>query len=305
MRKNLLILFFSVISIGVFSQTTPWINPGAVWYYKWDAIWVVGNDKIEYTHDTIIYGKTCQVLKNTSNTYLTSSSSPVSTSISYHYTYNSGDTVFHFVDSTFHVLYDFGAQPGDYWDLNTDFNYSNCHRSIVHVDSVSSIIFSGNSHRVLFVSDSSSSNSVGFSGRIIEHIGSMVSLFPIYRECDTSAVYDGGPSSFSCFSDALENFSVVPPDECENPWHVVIKDQNQIKEYFTISPNPSSDLITLTYSKDSNMLSVYNTLGELLFQKTTIEKINQIDISDFASGVYIVQLKGRDEIILMKRFVKK
>ena len=100
------------------------------------------------------------------------------------------------MDTAFEILYNFGALPSNTWNLGVDTNSFDCSNSIVKVDSISSIIIGSNPHRILYTSDSANS-SVGVSGTIVEHIGSMTYLFPTPRNC-SGAVVDFYIYSFSC-----------------------------------------------------------------------------------------------------------
>ncbi len=84
--------------------------------------------RIEYTGDTIINGKDCEKLIPIR--YEFGLVFPNDTAVSLldidtlnsEYTYLNADTVFYFTDNEFHPLYNFGAQPGDTWDLGIDTN---------------------------------------------------------------------------------------------------------------------------------------------------------------------------------------
>ena len=188
MKKIIILSFVIATALGTKAQTTPWIGQGAIWNYKFWNIGINGVVKIEYTHDTILFGKTCQILKTTEDIYTQSPPIGLVSSGKWNdYTYNNGDTVFYLNNNTFNILYNFGAQVNDKWDLGVDTSDMNCSKSIVKVDSISSLMINSNSHRVLFTSDSANS-SVGITGAIIEHIGSMNYLFPTYRNCSQGVV---------------------------------------------------------------------------------------------------------------------
>lgn len=67
------------------------------------------------------------------------------------FTYLSGDTVFRYKNNKFNILYNFGAQPGDTWDLGIDTNQWLCSKSIIEVDSVKTITINEMPLRCLFV----------------------------------------------------------------------------------------------------------------------------------------------------------
>ncbi len=149
MKKTLLLSFVLFYNINLNAQTTPWINQGATWFYSWWIPGSGGNDKIEYTQDTIILGKICEVLKTTRYVYGQalpgSPISLISTQIlPNNFTYNNGDTVFYLNHNQFNVLYNFGAQTADQWDLGFGSGDTLCTESIVKVDSISNILINTN-----------------------------------------------------------------------------------------------------------------------------------------------------------------
>jgi hypothetical protein len=69
-------------------------------------------------------------------------------------------------------------------------------------------------------------------------------------------------------------------------------------------PNPTSDIINISYQKESdkiNSLAIYSTNGKLLYQIN--KEVKNIDVSNFASGLYILKMKtNRGEV--NRRFIK-
>ncbi len=309
MKKLLLIFIFSIFTFHSFSQTTPWINVGAVWYYSWWSPGYGGNDKIEYTHDTVLLGHTCQILKTTTYVYgTTGPGGPIVLFNTYpgttQYTYNNGDTVFYYVNDEFHVLYNFGAAPGDRWNLGQNLHVPDCYESVVKTDSTSTMLIGGNLHRVLYTSDSASTSSTGITGKIIEHIGGMDYLFPTGRNCQPGIIIEFPIYQFSCFSDALESYSVVAPGECANPYHVGITEQNK-QASFTLYPNPAENNITITVANYYGLkLNIYNALGEMIFSEIPKDATFDVDISTFNPGMYFISIEDKNGNRNVKRFVK-
>ncbi len=89
---------------------------------------------------------------------------------------------------------------------------------------------------------------------------------------------------------------------------VDIVEQNRISE-ITVFPNPAGNLINVNAEKlYANEYRIYNYSGNLLKR----ENINSasltnfhIDISDFPSGPYILQLSGRDESLYSRFMIMK
>lgn len=306
MKKIIVLWFIIATASWAKAQTTPWISQGAIWNYKFWNIGINGVVKIEYTHDTILFGKTCQILKTTEDIYTQSPPIGLVNSGEWNnYTYNNGDTVFYLNNNQFNILYNFGAQVNDKWDLGVDTSDMNCSRSIVKVDSISSLMINSNSHRVLYTSDSANS-SVGITGAIIEHIGSMNYLFPTFRNC-SQGVIDFHFYSFSCFQDITTSFLLVTPAECENPYHVGMVELPKDTDGIYYFPNPVEDRLNINFLNENKYrICIYNLLG-----KNIIETTNQnnptvaIDISNLAFGIYIATFENSLGEKINKKIIKK
>jgi hypothetical protein len=74
-----------------------------------------------------------------------------------------------------------------------------------------------------------------------------------------------------------------------------------------IYPNPAKDRITIEiksqYTAQNSMISIYDIQGQLVFEKSVSSKSMHIDISAFASGVYLVKLSN-SKGIEMSKFIK-
>jgi len=69
-----------------------------------------------------------------------------------------------------------------------------------------------------------------------------------------------------------------------------------------IFPNPATNIINLQGIPENSTIHIYDINGKLLLTKQ--ETINQIDISNFQSGVYTLQIIGNNEVITHK-LIKK
>jgi hypothetical protein len=69
-------------------------------------------------------------------------------------------------------------------------------------------------------------------------------------------------------------------------------------------PNPNEGKLYLAFTKTitSNFdLTVHNPSGQIIKQqKLTKEALQQIDISDWAAGIYILHLKNENDIFVKK-----
>ena len=146
----------------------------------------------------------------------------------------------------------------------------------------------------------------GISGKIIEHIGSMEYLFPTGRDCDTSAIVEWFNYSFSCFTDSLESYIIVPASECQNPFHVGIEQYNNYDK-ISLSPNPTSEKITLSFSQEQNYkISLYSILGvKLLALESVKTKTLELDLQSFAQNIYFVVVEDEAGQRIVKKIIKK
>jgi hypothetical protein len=77
---------------------------------------------------------------------------------------------------------------------------------------------------------------------------------------------------------------------------------------FQVYPNPAFDAIHfgLDNLSDNLAVNVYNTLGSLVVTKKTItKKDNILNINNLNTGVYIVELKDKDNNSFTKRIIKQ
>lgn len=75
-----------------------------------------------------------------------------------------------------------------------------------------------------------------------------------------------------------------------------VSDQNLVGAKKTlIFPNPANDQITVKTKLDNFSVAVYNVYGEKVLQRVFWGNIQTIDISNLASGVYILRIDGEFE----------
>ena len=82
-----------------------------------------------------------------------------------------------------------------------------------------------------------------------------------------------------------------------------INDLSHINE-IQLYPNPASEQLTIDFTAKATTLKVYNMLGELLSEKKILEgqyKVD-IDVKDWRSAIYSVQLCYKDRVIANKVF---
>ena len=79
------------------------------------------------------------------------------------------------------------------------------------------------------------------------------------------------------------------------------KDIPNLKENF-LFPNPTTGLLNIHYSEGS--VSIYDYLGQKIKQYDDLRK-NNIDISEFNNGIYLLEFKNLNERIVKKIILRK
>ena len=109
----------------------------------------------------------------------------------------------------------------------------------------------------------------------------------------------------------LEFYVVAFNDETESdpsePYTIVIKDDaiEELNASFNIYPNPVEDKLYIEAETEIEEVVVYDIFGRHQVAETPSLQGNlTIDVSDFASGVYFIQIKT-EEGNITKRFVKE
>ena len=81
---------------------------------------------------------------------------------------------------------------------------------------------------------------------------------------------------------------------------VYLSDDKFVKEELKYYPNPVEDLLTISYSDHILQIEVFDLLGKRVKVKSTVGKEVDIDLSDLASGTYMVQLKTENKSQFLK-----
>ena len=60
-----------------------------------------------------------------------------------------------------------------------------------------------------------------------------------------------------------------------------------------VFPNPNSGTITLQSNSELGLITIYNDFGELIYQQTINENKTQVDLNQYAKGIYFVKNKNQ------------
>ena len=194
----------------------------------------------------------------------------------------------------FTVLYDFGAEVGDEWEIKVG-----TENLVMHVDAVEYIEYEDVTYRVLHVSDPEDL----FSGDIVCGIGHLTSFFPerlmdngdglrveglrcywiedelVFKpgDEDCDAIYDelhgieeGGPSTPSTGSETAGTFEVYP-----NPTNGVLFVET-----------------VCTPSLPAETYRITNLMGQTLLTGQFTAETQQINVSSLPQGMYFITIAG-------------
>jgi len=308
--KKLLLLFCLSISFNTYSQQ-PFAPPGATWHFDWWSFYVgeVGFEVISYQQDTIIFGKQCQKLSRTLYHFPFGgfgSSAHDTILLPDIFVYQNGDTVFWLSDSSFLVLYNFGAQPGDEWVTEKFDSAAICDTvSTIHVDTVGVDTINGVALRWMAVHTLWGSPT-GTNGRIYERLGSLEHFLPpMFLYCDSLFIIDAGGYSFHCYEDSTFPLYNSKTSACEYLLTVDVEENFQ-ETFSSITPNPGYSHVIIKSQENIKDASIYDSIGrkvgEVKFNAG--ESATEYDVQNLEAGIYFFEVitSRRTEFI---RFIKR
>lgn len=302
MKKELLSFIAAIIIFPSFVFSQPWAAPGATWHYSWQGLGYDGYVKIEKMYDTVIAGKTCDVLRKYHQWHNYGNGNNYAAYFGYDYTYNDSGRVYCYRQGQFFKQYDFNAQPGDTWTV-AGFSISNCDSTgLIRVDSIGTMVI--NSNLLRWISVSPVGNSVfGFTGKIVEKIGpiSCYMFAEMVFPCVTD-ISEGGP--FRCYADSIGlNYMIVSSFPCDNYFTGTTEHFDEQK--ISLFPDPTSGKfhISLGIGTDVAEVNIIDLLGKRRSLGCTSRGMADMDISAFDAGIYFIEIisaKG----IHVKRLLK-
>jgi uncharacterized protein (TIGR02145 family) len=84
--------------------------------------------------------------------------------------------------------------------------------------------------------------------------------------------------------------------------------ENEVENSIIIYPNPANETVTVTFNTTDrvNTIEIVNTIGHTVFVKQikSIEKSEQIDISDLPQGIYFIKVQT-DKRNIIKKIIKE
>jgi hypothetical protein len=102
------------------------------------------------------------------------------------------------------------------------------------------------------------------------------------------------------------NFPIVTNPAVTSVANVLSNQDFEFESYFTLSPNPAKEILTIDSNQDIaiSSISIYNVLGQLVQVMPNAKDIKTIDVSSLKSGNYFVKVIA-DKGTSSSKFVKE
>jgi hypothetical protein len=290
--KNLLSIFLIVL-FGQCLKAQTYFPKGATWTYHLPSLSSASFSytTIESKGDSIFNGDTLTYLEGYINCSVGTNE----------FVKQIGNKIYKLnkCDSTYSLLYDFGATVGDTIIINTDVCQFNDTLEL-RIDSIIPINVNSNILNHFYVTQLSWTSGLEFGGSFIEGIGNTVSFYPLIGFCDPA----GGP--LRCYNDSVigEYNAGLYGGVCDTIFV-------GINEYYlsgiSLYPNPTSGKISINLGriKQEFKATVTNNLGQVIFaQQFESTDIINLEI-DAPAGIYFLQIETTEGETKTLKILKK
>ena len=249
---------------------------GTEWYYEIKHLTGdITYQHLEYASDTVINSRRTKILVETNTMY------DKEQWVDYEYIYEDGDKIYWWNKDLedFTLLYDFGAEVGDEWEINGGW-----FTITVHVDAAQMVTFKSQPYRVLSVSDVSGL----FTGDIICGIGHQNRFFP-----ESPIAKDYEVDGLRCFWQDGDLILTMGEEDCDAVYYEIHSVEENPEVTFTIYPNPTSGLLHVETQRATSLPMEYritNLLGQTLL--SGVLEGQTIDVSTLSNGFYLLKIQN-------------
>ncbi len=290
-KKNTIILLLLLITV-LTSNAQQWCEKGAKWHSRYGSFARDGYRESIYTNDTTIAGQQCHIIS--SHTKYVDQSIPklFYGPVTESYSYASNGIIYELNDSgRWDTLYNFHLLPGD----STPFFYRSYKPFYVHINDTGHRIVNG--YNLQWYSFTYMNYNQLQTDTVFERIGyagprSLISPCINISDCDESGICNYYDSAFGNLYNNANTCLFVPNG---------IIDVDYIR--FSVFPNPSSAVFTLTSSKNltqNQTIYLYNSLCKLVRTFPYIQAPQQaFDLSLYSQGIY--WLVVGDEVVKLAK----
>ena len=252
------------------------------WYYEIEN----ENGSITYQYlyqagDTIVNDEPSHILVKINTLY----DKDAHTEVTHEYVFERDDKLYWWNKDLeeFTVLYDFGAEVGDSWEIKVGTATLD-----MHVDAVETIEYEGHAFRMLRVSDADDL----FSGDIVCGIGHLTSFFPerLMEHGDGMRV-----EGLRCYWAKDELVFKLGDEDCD----AIYENLHGIEEdgpstgsgTLTIYPNPTHNILFVETQFVASQPATYritNLMGQTLMTGRITARNQQIEVSALPNGMYFI-----------------
>ncbi len=313
MKKVLLL--FCLITIMFSAKAQVWAPVGATWHYTINDAWgFVGYMEIKSIGDTVVLGKTCKILSKTIVGEDLSLTNPNidTTNWGHEYTYiDSNNVVYYYRFGQFFTLYNFNANPSDYWTIAGDENsipVANGCDSVSQTVVASASTTTINSFSLKTLEMSFSNSDVWLLGTsITERIGTTSGyMFPEYAGGNCGIVTEEWNYTFRCYYDST--FGLYESGVASSCDYITgIKDIALNENLVKIYPNPSSSELNIemeNFSNSNYSVEIYSRIGQKLSSRKMNEKLISLSTDNLANGSYLVLVRKENGAVGFSKLVE-
>jgi hypothetical protein len=288
MRTRLFTILFVFFTIMTYGQDFAPI--GATWHYSYQTINpnLISFEKIESISDTTINGIACRKLKS-------------DTSNEANYVYSKNDSVFVYKGNSFNLLYDFGANTGETITLGNYYRTNNGLPLVMTIDSVKTIVVSGQQRKVQFVT-CGDGMIIEFGGQVIQGIGNTNYMFPTLDFAPQGPLRCYQETNSSLFINPYYTYGNWNKTDCEQLIVINNLAETETKNSISIYPNPTNNYLNVNGIELNSEYRIYNTTGRKIIQGIFFNS-NPINIQTLENGIYYIEIKYID-LKTTKKFVK-
>lgn len=192
-------------------------------------------------------------------------------------------------DSTYSLLYDFGAEIGDTLFFESD----HCEFEdtiLVVVDTIFQTNINGIDKKTFYLTQIYY-HSNSFYGLVIEGIGNINNFYPMLGTCDPNG------SELRCYTDSIlgEYNTGMNGGDC----YFNNLNNNEIEtEYTSLLPNPNKGTFKLLFNsvKNNTHITIINSIGLTVFEKDYLET-QEVTISEqWPAGIYFIQISHPNHV---------
>lgn len=260
-------------------------DPGAEWYYEI----LNENGSVTYQYlmqagDTLVNGEEPYIIIRINTLY----DKDEHIEKTHEYIFERNNVVYWWNKTLgeFTVLYDFGAEAGDEWEIKVGTT-----SLVMHVDAVEQYEYEDHVFKILHVSDASDL----FSGTIVSGIGHLTSFFP-ERLMNSSKDYR--IEGIRCFwkdEQLLFKYGDKDCDEVYEEYHYDI-DEPTTTHGFLIYPNPTDGMITVS-GHQSVTYRITNVMGQTVMSGTIVG--TTLNLSALPAGMYFITIGNKTQKLIV------